>query len=168
LSARSSVLVLLAALGLLVPAFVGLGLLPGTGSPTPLAPVPALTAIPALLLDRFAYAALLVPSLLFLAWNPQLFRSNGKIPRRSFGLFVMTTVLSILYFALGWRDAAKYWGVTYTVTVCLVNAAWATLLGLWFHKRWNVTPAFAESLLLHWMLFAWLCWYAFPWLGEGI
>ena len=117
--ARSTTVVLLSALGLLVPASVGLGFLPGTGSPTLLAPLPILTVIPALLLDRLAYVALLLPSVLFLGWNPQLFRAEGRIPKRSYGLFVMATVLSVLYFALSWEDALKYSGLTYTVTVCL-------------------------------------------------
>lgn len=61
---RGIVITLLTALGLLVPTSIGLFL---SGVPTILSPLPALTAIPALILTQWhlEYAVVLLPTLLF-------------------------------------------------------------------------------------------------------
>jgi hypothetical protein len=67
---RGTLITLLTALGLLIPASIGLFL---SGVPTIFSPLPALTVIPALMLTQWhlEYAAALLPTLVFLAWNPQ-------------------------------------------------------------------------------------------------
>ncbi len=77
---KSGALTLVAGGGLLLPACAGLLL---TGVPTLLCPLPFLTATPAFILSslsagQFARASVLLPSLLFFAWNPGLFRVRHR------------------------------------------------------------------------------------------
>jgi hypothetical protein len=162
-----TVITLLTALALLVPAPIGVFL---SGVPTVFSPFPALTVIPALMLAQWhlEYGAALLPSLLFLLWNPQLFRAEGKIPKRSYVLFALLAALSAVDFVLSWKWGLQFQGPQYTAMVCSINIAWIGFLGLAFRRCLNTTPSFRTSLFLHWMLFALLCWYAFPWLGELI
>jgi hypothetical protein len=166
LSQRSSLVTLLSALALLGPATIGIP----SGVPTIFSPFPALTAIPVLMLAQWhlEYVALLIPALLFLSWNPQLFRGEGQIPKRSYVLFVLLVVLTAIDFAVSWKWGLKYQGPPFTAIVCSINIAWLGFLGLAFRRTFKAGTSFRTSLFLHWMLFAWLGWYAFPWLGELI
>jgi ABC-type xylose transport system permease subunit len=160
----------IAGLGLLIPAALGLGLF-HLGAPTVFSPLPALTVIPALLLSDWHHlgnAAVILPMLLFFLWNFRMFRGEGKVPRRSYVLLALLAVLAAIDFVVSWRDGLQYEGPKYTVAVCSVNIVWLAFLGLAFARTIKGTTSFAASLFLHWMLFAWLCWYAFPWLGELI
>jgi hypothetical protein len=120
---RSTVITLLAALGLAVIAYIGAFV---SGVPTIYSPLPALTVIPALLLSRppLDYAVVFIPTLLFLAWNPQLMRHEGKIPKRTYALFAALAVLSILYLAASWKWGLQYQGPQFTAVICSINVAW--------------------------------------------
>jgi hypothetical protein len=166
LSRRGAVITLLAALGLAVTAYVGLFV---SGVPTIFSPFPVLTVIPALMLfpgPPLDYVVVVIPCLLFLLWNPQLMRQEGKIPRRTYILFVLLTLLSILYFAVSWHWGLQFQGPQFTAVICSINVAWIGFLAIAFLRCSKNTPAFATSLFIQWMLFAWLSWCAFPWLGE--
>jgi hypothetical protein len=164
---NASLITLVSALALLGPASLGLFL---SGVPTVFGPFPALTVIPALMLAQWhlEYAAVFIPAVLFLVWNPQLFRAEGKIPKRSYVLFVLLAILSAVDFAISWKSGLKYQGPPFTAIVCSINIAWLGFLGLAFRRTLKASTSFQGSLFLHWMLFAWLGWYAFPWLGELI
>jgi hypothetical protein len=75
-------------------------------------------------------------------------------------------VLSIVYFISGWRLGLQYQGAVYTRAVVIVNVGWAAVLVFASVWTWKKRTSFRTSLLVHWMLFAWLAWYAFPYLGE--
>ncbi len=152
---------LVAGLGLLIPASIGLL---GSGAPTMLCPLPALTVLPAFLLS--AKVAVAVPTLLFFAWHPGLFRGEPRVPTRSYALFVVATILSVIYFVESWKWGLEYQGSRFTHLVCIVNIACVTSLGLAFARSWKGASTFKYSLFVHWILFAWLAWYAFPYLGE--
>jgi hypothetical protein len=130
--------------------------------------MPALTVIPTfLLLDVGLYrVALAIPSIFFLFWNPQLFRGLAGIPRRTYVLFVSTVLLSIAWFVGGWKFGLEYQGTRFTYLVCAINALWILLLSLLFTRSWKRDLSFPSSLALNWLLFVWLAWYAFPYLGE--
>jgi hypothetical protein len=151
----------------MIPASIGLFL---SGVPTIFSPLPALTVLPAFILAQWhlGYAAVLLPTLLFLMWNPQLFRGEGKIPKRTYVLFTLFVALSAVDFALSWKLGLQYQGPQYTAIVFSINVAWIGFLSLALHRCFNASSSFRTSLFVHWMLFAWLCWYAFPWLGEMI
>jgi hypothetical protein len=124
---RGTVITLLTALGLLIPASIGLFL---SGVPKIFSPFPALTAIPFFMLIQWhlEYAAVLLPTLLFLMWNPQLFRAEGKIPKRTYVLFALFAALSAVDFALSWKWGLQYQGPQYTAIVFSINVAWVGFL----------------------------------------
>ncbi len=104
--------------------------------------------------------------LCFFVWHPGLFRGESKVPRRSYVLLVVAILLSVAYFVTSWEWGLHYEGSRFTHVVCALNAAWVALLALAFARSWKETSSFRYSLFVHWMLFAWLAWYAFPYLGE--
>lgn len=157
-------LTLLAGLSLAMPALIGLLTGPETG-PTIAFPWPALVLIPVFV---FRQGALAVPTVLFFVWNPELFRGDNQIPGRSFVLLIVATVMSVGWFAIGWRDGLAVEGVKYNYAVCGINVLWIGVLWVMFARNRNDESTFGTNLLLHWLLFAWLGWYGFPFFGEMI
>ena len=149
-------------LALIIPAAIGLL---STGVPTVFGPFPAMTAVPALLLSS-RIVGVVVPSLGFFAWNPGLLRGENRLPKRSFGLLAVATILSVIWFVVGWTNGLHYQGVGYVHRVCGATVAWIAFLGTLFTLYWKRESSFRLNLALHWLLFAWLAWYAFPYLGE--
>jgi len=150
---------------LLVPAWFGLFF---SGFPTLLCPMPALTVIPAFFLTNASLypIGVAMPTIFFLLWNPQLFRGRPEVPKRTYFLFGSTILLSIAWFVASWKFGLQYQGRRFTYLVCVINAIWILLLGLFFARSRKGKQSFTGSLVLHWLLFAWLAWYAFPYLGE--
>jgi len=156
-------LTLQAGLALLVPA--SLGLL-ATGGPTILCPFPTFTILPAFLFSAAFPLAIIVPPLFFFAWNPALFRGESKTPRRTYALFGALIALSVAYFVASWGYGLKYQGKNYTMEIAAANVVWILVLSVLFILSRKRSSSFRFNLLLHWFLFAWLAWYAFPYLGE--
>jgi hypothetical protein len=164
LRSKFAVTTLAAALALLLPAAVGLN----DNGPTIIHPLPALTILPAFFLSGFHLwkAVVVIPTLLFFAWNPGLLFGDGKIPRKSRVLLAILTGLSVVWFVGGWKFGMEYQGAGYTYTVCILNVASICFLWLIFATNWGKEPSFSINLVSHWILFAWLAWIAFPYLGE--
>jgi hypothetical protein len=156
---------LISGLLLLIPASVGLFL---TGVPTLLCPLPYLTVVPAFLLSsiHLERAASVIPAILFFAWNPSLFRGSSTIPKRTYVLFVIVAVMSVIWFIAGWKYGLQYQNPTYTHYICVLNIAWIAGLGIFLFLRRKSDPSFTSNLAFHLLFFAWLGWYAFPYLGE--
>jgi hypothetical protein len=154
----------MAGLALLIPAAIGLN----DNGPTILSPLPALTVLPAFILgfSHLWKAAIALPMLFFFVWLPGLFYGEGKIPKRSYGLLAGAIVLNVLWFIWGWKFGLDYQGAQYTFTVCIVNVTAVLFLAVAFYRNWGKESSFVTNLTLHWILFAWLAWYAFPYLGE--
>lgn len=158
-------------MGLIIPASIGLGFL-GSGSPTLISPLPVLTIVPAFLLaGLFGGAAVfkivtVLPTMLFLAWNPSLLRGEAKIPKRSYVLLSTAIVLNVVYFIGSWKWGIQYQGIHYVHTICAVNVVWTAFVGGVFAMSLKRSSSFGLNLFVHWVLFAWLAWYAFPYLGE--
>jgi hypothetical protein len=155
------ILTLVAGCSLLIPAIAGLLL---TGVPTRFCPLPALTALPAMFLMQ--RLAVIVPTFLFFLWQPGLFKGDSQIPRRTYALVSIVFVLSVFWFIAGWKWGLQYQGIQHVRFVCLANTAWVAFLGLAFARSEKHAPSFKSNLFLHWILFVWLAWYAFPYLGE--
>ena len=172
LNLRNKAAAVVSGLSLIIFASVGLGLLGSGSSPSLISPLPTLTVLPALLLaSQFGNAALfkavvLLPTLLFFAWNPSLLRGEAKVPKRSHWLLWTAIALSVAYFIASWNWGIQYQGVRYVHAVCAINVAWASFLGIMFVFVWTRPTSFRVNLFVHWILFAWLAWYAFPLLGE--
>ena len=150
-------LIILASIGLLT-----------SGVPTIWCPFPTLTILPGFLLSavRAAKAAIFVPTLCFFAWHPGLLQGKRGIPKRSYVLLVVLIVMSIVYFITSWNWGLEYQGSKFTHEMAVINTGWAVLLAFGFLRGLKLPPSFMYSLILHWLLFAWLAWYAFPFLGE--
>lgn len=162
---KARLLVVVSGLTLLIPAFLGLLV---SKVPTILCPFPALTVLPAFALSSLHLwtAAVTVPPLLFFLWNPQLFRGEGKLPQRSSWLTVAAMILSVIWFIAGWKDGFHYQGARQVYAVTVANLAWIGLLSAVISGYRKREPSFKMNLVFHWILFAWLAWYAFPYLGE--
>jgi hypothetical protein len=159
-------LVIVLGLSLLLLAWVGLF---SAGAPTLYCPMPTMTVLPAfVLLSRGARptAAVMVPTILFFLWNPGLLvRQCPNLPGRTVGLVGLLSALTIVDFALEWKYGLQYRGARHTIVLYAINLLW--LVALWGAiVRARRRPGFAANLLAHWILFAWLGWYAFPYLGE--
>lgn len=150
--------------GLVGSAYCGLFL---TGTPTGFCPFPLLTLFPAFLLAGInaVWFAAFIPPALFIAWNHSLFAGQHNIPRRSLVLLGILTSLTVYYFVESWSFGLRYQGVEFTHGICAANLAWLMLLWMVFVRGWR-KPSFFSNLLAHWLLFVWLGWYAFPYLGE--
>jgi hypothetical protein len=126
-----------------------------------------LTMVPGFLLSTLNYKlAVLMPPLLFLLWNPALLAGGGRIPKRSYALLFVLTALTVLWFVHGWTYGLQYQGAQHTRVVCVVNVIWIALLWVLAVHSLKAAPSFARSLVFHGAVFAWLSWYAFPYLGE--
>lgn len=104
---------------------------------------------------------------LFVVWSWPLLRGWERIPRRTKVAAIVLVSLSFCFLVLGWRLGVKYQGAFHTTAMGVFNAAfWAVLLLLY---RTNArTPSYVSNFLFHWVLFGWLAWVGFPWLGELI
>ncbi len=136
----------------------------------PFRPMPLVTVMPAFVLasppSHLPYwLAIFVPAALFFAWNPGLFRGKDQLPKRSWVLLTILTVLSIAYFVSSWANGIEYQGRTYTIVICVANFLW--LAALWAILYCSARlSSFRTNLFFHSALFASLAWYAFPYLGE--
>ena len=164
-SLRPTTVVGLAAVAMILPTSMGLLV---SGVPTEICPLPALIIWPAVLLSnlRLQYAAIAFPAVSFCLWHRGLFRGDTIVPRRTYYLLAILFVLNAAWIISGWRLGVQYEGVEYTRAVCLVSLIWATFLVCYLARTWRRGSTFAASLFVHWALFAWLGWYAFPYLGE--
>jgi len=59
----------------------------------------------------------------------------------------------------------EFEGIRYVRIVGIANIIWTTFLVSLF-AAFRSRASFKKNLFLHWMLFVWLAWYAFPYLGE--
>jgi len=151
-------------LGLLIPASMGLLI---TGYPTILHPFPAITVLPAFFLAsvHLWMAGAIVPVVIFFLWNPRLSQGETRVPKRSYVLLAVAAFLSIIWFVFGWKLGLQYQGPTYTHWVFAINVAWIAILAVSI-VRCQRANSFASNLIFHWLFFAWLGWFAFPYLGE--
>ena len=133
-------------------------------------PLPLATALPFLLLSgpsNLGYVSCLLPSVLFWILGAHLFRGSPKVPVWSQAFFGLVVVLTVIYFAMSWEYGLKWQGSFHLTAVAILNAISLLLLfGILYAAR--SVPTFTRNLAFHWALVAWLAWFAFPWLGEGI
>src|SRR5713226_7199331 len=110
---KSVRLTLLAGLSLLIPVLFWRS---SGGGPTIFYPFPALMLIPALFHLRLA--AVVAPMVLFFVWNPRLFHGDAEVPKRSFVLLIVATLVNALWFVVGWKDGLAVQGARYNYSVC--------------------------------------------------
>ncbi len=170
-SLKSTFLTLLAGSSLLVPGYFGSRNAGGILSPVPLVPFVFIDLIASLPLRAWLdvqTVAMTLPVFFFFTWNPGLLGGQIGTPMRTYVLVAAGIAIDIAYLAGGWTLGVKYQGIEYTRLVCAENALWIVILCGLFFRSWRGTPCFMSNLMLHWVFFAWLAWYAFPYLGEPI
>ena len=103
--------------------------------------------------------------ILFVAWSFPLLQQQSHIPKRSKVMALVLAVLSLPYFFASWHYGITYQGQPHTIVVFIFNVVfWFALLAL---TRTNqLRPSFVSSMSFHTLLFIWLAWVAFPYLGE--
>jgi hypothetical protein len=163
-SSNPNVTTIILGLALIVPASIGVM----SGFPTILSHGPTLTILPAFFLAsaHLWRVVVVLPTTLFFLWNRGLFHGESKVPKRTYILFFVATGLSVVYFIASLQWGITYEGIRYVRVVCAVNVVWAISLGMMLARSRSRSPSFRFSVILHWWLFAWLAWYAFPTLGE--
>ena len=162
---RARSLTIILGLSLVLLAWVGLF---SAGVPTLYCPMPTLTVLPAFALSpvKLQMAAILIPTILFFLWNPRLtIRQQSNIPKRTVGLLGLLSILTMADFVLEWKYGLRYQGRHHTIAVYTLNVLWLAVLWCAVVRAWR-RPSFWANLLAHWVLFAWLGWYAFPYFGE--
>jgi hypothetical protein len=90
---------------------------------------------------------------------------NDGLPARKNACIVgVVAILSASFIALSWNDDHDR---HYAVAVALLSALFGVLLLLllFFTRR---SRSALSTLLVHFLLFAWIATYAFPWLGETL
>jgi len=111
-------------------------------------------------------AAVLLPTILFFLWNPGLtIRQQSNMPNKTVGLAWLLGILTIVDFVLQWKYGLQYQGTRHTIAVYTIYVLWLAVLWCVVIVAWR-RPSFWANLLSHWVLFAWLSWYAFSYLGE--
>ena len=130
------------------------------------APMPFPFVLILLMFGRLGLPALLSPMAGFLLFRPWD-REQVRIPRRSVALFLVLGALTLWHFLGSRSGAVLYQGYSHTVTVLIGNIAFVTVLsGLALLS--HIKPTSRVSFMFHWLLFLWLGWYAFPYLGESL
>jgi hypothetical protein len=171
---KGRLITVVSALALAIPAWVAING-PGnySGGMSPVHPFPMLTVLASFISVDHGWGlagALLIWPALFLLWNPSLLRGSHAVPRRTYALWLTTALLSVYWFAsylIDWHDLSRRWHDTEDIhkwrTLGVINGALAVLIGLMLLRiRGLQRSSFASNLLLHWGLFAWLAWCAFP------
>lgn len=101
----------------------------------------------------------------FLLWSSHLRAASNAIPRRSIVLFLLFAFLSCVFLYGSWSYGVRWQGLQHTLIVVSINVIFiVSLFFLLFAARQRQT--FATNYAFHVLLFIWLAWYAFPWLGE--
>jgi len=108
-----------------------------------------------------------VVAIIFWFWCRPLRKAGSRYPGRTVALAAIAVFLSAAYYATWWRYGLRYQGVGLMITYLIASAATLGVLVFVWH-RYRPTGAWWPSLVLHWILFAWICVAAFPWLGEMI
>ncbi len=159
------VLTWIAAAAVFVVSLASIGVLPFTDSWDLLRPSSILLILPVFLLGYAGLLVLPLASVALVLWLPALRRGSVVFPVRSFVLLGAGSVLSALHFATQWRLGLEFQGVTFTRGCLVASCLLAGVVGVlgWLDRR---QPSYGKNLAAHFLLFAWLVSYAFPYLGE--
>jgi hypothetical protein len=135
----------------------------GSSGLTVYSPAALLAFFPLYILPQ--WLALFTPSLLFILWNGCLLRKDVAVPVRTSVVFLLLSALTVFYFVIGWSAGIEYNGAEYTRSVCVINVLMMGLLGLLWLVALKAKNYWA-NFIFSWVLFLWLSWQAFPYLGE--
>jgi hypothetical protein len=150
-----------------------------SGVPTILSPHALLSVIPALIVSstplnypELPYRTFILSLLAagpimiaYIAWSLPC-RTSPKIPMHSILIWLIVCILSILTFTLSWDNSIKWRGEMFTIVLAILNVFIAALCGLFIIAN-RKQPSPTSVIVFHGIMFTWLAWGAFPWLGES-
>ena len=111
-----------------------------------------------------ALGTLTIP-VLFTAWSYPLLLGKKQIPKRTIIVALVLVCLSAIFLFFSWSYGIQYQGYIHTLSIDFFNFCFWIIL--YFLYRANVKQiSFSTNFMFHWMLFAWIGWCGFPWLGE--
>lgn len=134
----------------------------GASHPTILTPYSLVVVAPLFLIG---FVAIFVVPSLFAAWSFPLLRGQTGIPKRTKIAAIALILLSGLHLIGGWDTGARYQGTAHILAVFVLNVIFWTALYI-IGRSNSKSATLTKNFLFHWLLFAWLAWGAFPWLGE--
>jgi hypothetical protein len=106
-------------------------------------------------------------ALIFVVWSFPRLRIPTKLPLRSMILFTLVATLSLVLLRTSWLDGMQHQGGYHTRLLAVCNGILLlALLCLLFAGLRRPSPV--VNLTFHTILFSWVAWSAFPWLGELI
>lgn len=138
----------------------------GANYPTMYAPYSLISAVPVVMFPSY-FVVLVVLPIIYLLWSFPLATGQKQIPTRTNIISITLVLLSFIYLMMGWQYGITYQGFFHVISMYVFNILfWSILLVLNLINR--SSPAFLTNILYHGILFIWLSWVAFPWLGESI
>ena len=143
-----------------------------TGTPTIFSPLTLPVFVSVVLAPAFVGVnpwlfAASIPFGTFLLMNFYQLRLAEPAPLRTrfTVLLGLTSVLCVLYFAMGWDGGLRFQGASFTLATASINTAILIILWTWWfglRKQTSKTSALLFATALH----CWFFGYAFPYLGE--
>jgi len=113
------------------------------------------------------FLAALPNALCFLLWSKFTVKGEFLIQKTTFNLSRILVILSILLCITSYNYGIKYQGLSHTLFIYLFNVFFiGALYKVYLINR--IKPSINNSILYNILLFSWLGWCAFPWLGEGV
>lgn len=131
-------------------------------------PVVIPTLISLSFFEEKIFSLVLWPSfiaILYLTWSLFLKERTWKIPFRTLTLTIILVLLSFIYLISSWNYALIYQGRTHTIIIYLFSLLFWSLLYYIYQKNKH-SPKYQLNYLFHLMLFIWIAYIGFPWLGE--
>ena len=137
-----------------------------TGVPTVYAPFPFVVILPAFLGLPVPLISVFAAGIFALAHLRHFKGIPRPIPHFGFTiLLTLNTALTALAIIIGWSYGLQYQGAIYTVGVASANCLFCSLA--WALWRVSRRPyCYGSQVIFGFILFAWLFWYALPYMGE--
>lgn len=144
-----------------------------SGGPTLYLPTSLAVFVPAIIIEAFfssnffmIFLGTITIPITFMVFSYHLCIGELLIPNRSKIGSIILILLSSFYLVGSWEFGTHLYGKSFILTIYFFNLTiWGILLIL--YKLNLKKQTYYSNYLFHWLMFAWLEWSAFPYLGEG-
>lgn len=140
--------------------------------PVPFHPFSLVIVLPALLAgDHYVWfgasAGAFIGTLAFAGFGSYVVRTGRFMPIGSLVVFAVIAILSLAWAILGWEETTRHQGLARANVLVALALAPPICISLVTIALWHSLTVL-RSIALHWAMFAWFSWSAFPWYGEMI
>ncbi len=104
---------------------------------------------------------------LYLVWSCYFINTNFKISKPTVILSIILIILSVILNISSYQYGVRYQGLTHTILMYSYNLIFLLFLAL-VYKANKSNPNLNNCLGYNVLLFSWLGWCAFPYLGESL